>query len=170
WNGRPGLSIYSTNVLCFPAVFRLIIEMLKVKVEPSYKTCDILIPGLLRLLQVLKSSKIAVEAVCKEGLLEIILDGFKEKLVCKTGTHQEILVREVLLSLIQLLAQQQMSSQELMQFFHLFKSKDNNIDGLLSMFLGIVENSVLNPSHSLQFPVSSVGERRQSEDDINIST
>ncbi|KAK6183248.1 hypothetical protein SNE40_010762 [Patella caerulea] len=146
------LQVNSSNNLCFPAVFRLFIEMLVIKPESSTASAT-LVPGLLRLLQVLKNSRLAVEAVCSEGLLEIILDGFKDKLICKTGTHQDIIEREVLLSLIQLLAQQQISARELNLFLKLFRVPGANIDCLLSMFLGIVENSSIHPSHMLEFPV-----------------
>ncbi|XP_055879864.1 lysosomal-trafficking regulator-like isoform X2 [Biomphalaria glabrata] len=137
---------------CFPAVFRLFVELM-VACHREASRGVILHSMALRLLQTLRSNRQAVGAVCSENLLEILVDGFKEVLINKPESGQEATLQEIILSLIQIIAQSEISAAELRQFLRLFLETSETTNSLLSTLLSIMQKSSVSPNVSVIFPV-----------------
>ncbi|XP_052057749.1 lysosomal-trafficking regulator-like isoform X2 [Mytilus californianus] len=132
----------------YPAVFRILVELM-IRIQHEENITDVLSQILHKLLQTLRASHKATQAVCHEGLLEDILTGFWTLLIEDNGGTS---VRNSLLSLIQLLAQHRVTSTELQKILQLFNYANIPQELLLSTFLSIVENSKSQPHYSVLFP------------------
>ncbi|XP_070180486.1 lysosomal-trafficking regulator-like [Littorina saxatilis] len=140
--------VKQTTVQCFPAVLRLFVELL-VASQNSASGQTVMVPVMLRLLHMLRSSHTTATAACKQGLLELMLKGFQHVLL--QPAHQQQLLYEILLTTVQVLGQVEISSSELGLLFSFFlHTKD--MDSLLSTLTGIAENSWVAPSTYLTFP------------------
>ncbi|KAL5007985.1 hypothetical protein ScPMuIL_013566 [Solemya velum] len=133
----------------FPSVFRLMIDLLAFCQKTSSGQ-SILQNVLIKLLQTLRIDRNAVKAMCSRGLLNVLLTGFWD-LLLTDGTDNT--ARDLLLSLIQLMAQYQLSAIELQKILQLFHFSSISHDVLLSTLLSVVENSQVEPYHSLLYPV-----------------
>lgn len=141
------------TVQCFPAVLRLFVELL-VASQNSASGQTVLIPVLLRLLHMLRSSHATATAACKQGLLELILKGFQNVFLRPAEQQQYPVLYEILLTTIQVLGQVEISSSELGFLFKFFV-QTKHLDSILSTLTTIVENSWVAPSAYLSFPVSA---------------
>ncbi|XP_025103482.1 lysosomal-trafficking regulator-like isoform X3 [Pomacea canaliculata] len=137
---------------CFPAVLRLFVELL-VESQNTSTGQSVLVPVMLRLLQMLRSCHDTVTAACKQGLMGLILEGFKDVLLQSSGQHQSV-VREIAWTLIQVIGQVEIASSELQLFLKLFL-KTKNMSSLLSSLTHIVENSRPAPPACLVFPTKA---------------
>ncbi|XP_076442605.1 lysosomal-trafficking regulator-like isoform X2 [Babylonia areolata] len=141
------------TVQCFPAVLRLFVELL-VASQNTASGQAVLIPVLLRLLHMLRSSHATTTAACKQGLLELILKGFQSVFLQTEKQQQCPVLYEILLTTIQVLGQVEISSSELGFLFRFFH-QTQDVDSILSILTSIVENSWVAPSAYLTFPVSA---------------
>ncbi|XP_067682841.1 lysosomal-trafficking regulator-like isoform X2 [Haliotis asinina] len=141
------------DTICFPSVFRLFVE-LAITAHNSAAVSKVVVSVLLRLLQMLRSSPPAVLGVCSEGILEVLLDGFKDILTKSTVDQQELALREILLSLIQLVAQTEIAANELRLYMRLFLVEGYPVDSILSTLMTVVENSQVEPCYTITFPTS----------------
>ncbi|XP_035828113.1 lysosomal-trafficking regulator isoform X2 [Aplysia californica] len=139
----------------FPAVFRLFVELM-VACHRIASRGVILHTVALRLLQTLRSSRRAVRAVCSENLLEVLVDGFQEVLVHCPANGKQSTLQEIILSLVQVIAQSEISAAELRQFLRLFQDNTETTNSLLSSLLAVVENSTVTPNFSAIFPVKTL--------------
>ncbi|XP_048259527.1 lysosomal-trafficking regulator-like isoform X2 [Haliotis rufescens] len=141
------------DTICFPSVFRLFVE-LAITTYNSAAVSKVVLSVLLRLLQMLRSSPPAVLGMCSEGILEVLLDGFKDSLTKSIVDQQELALREILLSLIQLLAQTEIAANELRLYIRLFLVEGFPADSILSTLMSVVENSQVEPCYTVTFPTS----------------
>ncbi|KAL8559615.1 hypothetical protein ACOMHN_008326 [Nucella lapillus] len=144
------------TVQCFPAVLRLFVELL-VAGQNSASGQTVMIPVLLRLLHMLRSSHATATAACKQvgqilGLLELVLKGFQNVFLQTAQQQQYPVLYEILLTTIQVLGQLEISSSELGLLFKFFV-QTKHLDSILSTLTTIVENSWVAPSAYLIFPV-----------------
>ncbi|XP_041350649.1 lysosomal-trafficking regulator-like isoform X2 [Gigantopelta aegis] len=142
------------NTRCFPAIFRLFVE-LAVSSKKTQSGQTIMIPILLRFLQLLHNSPLAVQAVCSEGVLQVMLEGFRENLTDDAQDSHEVAVQEILLLIFQLLSQKELSATELGLFMKFFLSKHSPCTKgyLLSSLMNVVEHIQVEPAYTLTFPV-----------------
>ncbi|GFS19430.1 lysosomal-trafficking regulator [Elysia marginata] len=140
---------------CFPAAFRLLVELL-VACHRDAGRGVILHQVALRLLQTLRSSRRAVRAVCSEGLLGVLVDGFREVLIAHPQDSQQQTLQEIILSLVQVIAQREISSSELRQFLRLFQDNKQTTDCLLSTLLSVIEKHPVSPNSWAMFPAKTL--------------
>ncbi|CAG5132645.1 unnamed protein product, partial [Candidula unifasciata] len=145
----------SSSCTCFPAVFRLFVELM-IACHRIASRGVILHTVALRLLQTLRSSRRAVRAFCSEHLLEVLMEGFQEVLIHCPSNGKQSTLQEIILSLIQVAGQSEISASELRRFLVMFQNNTQTTNSLLSTLLAVIEKTIVLPNYSAAFPVKTV--------------
>ncbi|XP_064599745.1 lysosomal-trafficking regulator-like [Liolophura sinensis] len=131
-------------------VHRILVDVLiEMKQLPTATT---LVPYVLqKIIQGIQANKWHAEALCSQGCLEALLCGFKEVFISQTPEDKE--KQGLLLELVQLLSQNEITSRELQHFLQLFHTPTAPVSALLSTLMTVVETFSISPHYFLSFPV-----------------
>lgn len=158
------------NGLPQPEFCRLVVELL-IKHHKKHNNTNIMSHILLKLISIAKLSPHNASSLYSQGIVELLLTGFRYILTSKSPEYQA--EQRLLLDLFLVLSQHSFLSKELLLYLQLFNESNAPVGFLLNTLTLLARMFQLQPSHILCFPViksSQASDLRLTERSISQET